>query len=180
MTAFYQLFEDGGWVLPPLLLCVAMLWWLLGVRLIDVWIPKASPQEVIKEPSKFYALGQFAKKAQIFHHDAMRMNAEFTRLQFKLDGHRSLIKTLTAIAPLLGLLGTVTGMMETFRGLGDSALFSQTGGVAGGIAQALLTTQVGLIIAAPAIIIGKYIDRLSASTWKRSHDILKWVKQCDG
>ena len=50
-------------------------------------------------------------------------------------------------------------MIETFRGLGESALFSQTGGVAGGISEALLTTQMGLAVAIPAIVVGRILDR---------------------
>ena len=179
MSSIHQMFEDGGWVLPTMLCCVAMLWWLLGARLAAVWIPKASPKDVLSHPERYSVLGEFAKKVSSHSVHPSLIQAELIQLQSKLEGQRSLIKTLTAIAPLLGLLGTVTGMMETFRGLGQSALFSQTGGVAGGIAQALLTTQVGLIIAAPAIIIGRYIDRLSANAWNRSLAILEWVKQCE-
>ena len=72
-----------------------------------------------------------------------------------------LIRSLIVIAPLLGLLGTVSGMVETFKGLGQQNLFSQSGGVAGGIAEALLTTQIGLIVAAPAIIVNRMLDKQS-------------------
>ena len=71
------------------------------------------------------------------------------------------IGMLAAAAPLLGLLGTVSGMVETFKGLGQQSLFSQSGGVAGGIAEALLTTQIGLIVAAPAIIANRMLDKKS-------------------
>ena len=60
----------------------------------------------------------------------------------------STIKVLGAIAPLLGLLGTVTGMIETFQmitlfGTGDPKL------MAGGISEALVTTMLGLFVAIP-------------------------------
>ena len=59
---------------------------------------------------------------------------------------------LAAIAPLLGLLGTVTGMIETFQsitlfGTGDPKLMS------GGISQALVTTELGLAVAIPVLLI---------------------------
>jgi biopolymer transport protein ExbB len=57
---------------------------------------------------------------------------------------------LTAVAPLLGLLGTVVGMSETFRGAGELSN-ATTGRVAGGISTALVTTQFGLIIAIPGL-----------------------------
>jgi biopolymer transport protein ExbB len=62
-------------------------------------------------------------------------------------------------APLLGLLGTVSGMIETFRSLEDMALFSQSGGIAGGISQALFTTQLGLAVAIPGLIIKGHLDK---------------------
>ncbi|MEC8423819.1 MAG: MotA/TolQ/ExbB proton channel family protein, partial [Myxococcota bacterium] len=61
--------------------------------------------------------------------------------------------------PLLGLLGTVTGMIETFRSLGKMELFTQGGGVAGGIGEALLTTQMGLAVSVPGLIVGRLLDR---------------------
>jgi biopolymer transport protein ExbB len=72
---------------------------------------------------------------------------------------RARITTVVTIAPLLGLLGTVTGMIETFNSLGDMTLFSQTGGIAGGIATALFTTQMGLVVAVPGVIIKFLLDR---------------------
>ncbi len=63
------------------------------------------------------------------------------------------------LAPLAGLLGTVTGMIETFRSLADMALFTQGGGIAGGIAEALLTTQMGLAVSVPGLVVGRALDR---------------------
>lgn len=67
-----------------------------------------------------------------------------------LERHLALIGVLAAIAPLLGLLGTVTGMMATF----DIISVFGTGNaraMAGGISEALVTTQTGLIVAIPGL-----------------------------
>jgi len=69
----------------------------------------------------------------------------------KLEHGHSLIKLFSAIAPLLGLLGTVIGMIATFQsislfGSGDAKL------MAGGISQALVTTVLGLIVAIPLLL----------------------------
>lgn len=69
------------------------------------------------------------------------------------------IRAIVAVAPLIGLLGTVIGMIETFDSLATAQLFSQTGGIAGGISQALFTTQLGLIVAVPGLIIGNMLDK---------------------
>jgi biopolymer transport protein ExbB len=50
-------------------------------------------------------------------------------------------------------------MIETFDSLASASLFSQTGGIAGGISQALFTTQLGLVVAVPGLIIGRLLDR---------------------
>ena len=83
-----------------------------------------------------------------------------------------MIRTIVTVAPLAGLLGTVIGMIETFDSLGDMALFSQSGGIAGGISQALFTTQMGLAVAVPGIIIGRVLDRREA-TFRGELDQLK-------
>ena len=60
------------------------------------------------------------------------------------------LAALTAIAPLLGLLGTVVGMIQTFDAV--AAVGGNTGGrVASGISQALITTQFGLVVAVPGV-----------------------------
>lgn len=83
-----------------------------------------------------------------------------------LERGNSLIKLLAAIAPLLGLLGTVTGMIVTFQaislfGTGDPKL------MAGGISQALVTTVLGLVVAIPLLFSHSIIAYLSRSTIHR-------------
>jgi len=68
----------------------------------------------------------------------------------KIERGQPIVKLLAAIAPLLGLLGTVTGMIVTFQaitvfGTGDPQL------MAGGISQALVTTVLGLVTAVPLL-----------------------------
>ena len=72
------------------------------------------------------------------------------------------IKLIATVAPLLGLLGTVIGMIETFQaitlfGTGDPKL------MAGGISQALVTTMLGLIVAAPLLFLHSYAENYSKS-----------------
>jgi biopolymer transport protein ExbB len=72
------------------------------------------------------------------------------------------IAVTAAISPLLGLLGTVSGMIETFKmmtlfGSGDPAV------VSGGIAQALVTTELGLVVAIPALILNAVLSRRAKS-----------------
>ena len=70
----------------------------------------------------------------------------------------SVLAIFGVVAPLLGLLGTVTGMIETFRvitlfGTGDPKLMS------GGISEALVTTELGLAVAIPIMLLHTYLSR---------------------
>lgn len=80
--------------------------------------------------------------------------------RFHLHRYARVIQTLIMAAPLLGLLGTVSGMIETFDSLADMTLFSaQSGGIAGGISQALTTTQLGLGIAIPGLLVDRLLEQ---------------------
>jgi biopolymer transport protein ExbB len=87
----------------------------------------------------------------------------------KLERCHSLVKLLAAVAPLLGLLGTVTGMIETFQsitllGTSDPKL------MAGGISQALITTVMGLCVAIPLLFCHSFIS-------SKSQAILQLIQQ---
>lgn len=74
-----------------------------------------------------------------------------------IDKYGSFVLVIAAVAPLLGLLGTVTGMISTFDiiteyGTGDPKLLS------GGISEALVTTMLGLIVAIPLLLLGNLLS----------------------
>ena len=74
------------------------------------------------------------------------------------ESRLNLLSSVISISPMLGLLGTVTGMIRAFTniskyGTGDAAI------VADGIAEALLTTAAGLMIAIPVIVVYNYLNR---------------------
>lgn len=76
----------------------------------------------------------------------------------RLERFQGALKVCAAVAPLLGLLGTVTGMINTFQvitlhGTGDPRL------MAGGISEAMVTTQVGLAVAIPIMIVAAFLGR---------------------
>ena len=77
-----------------------------------------------------------------------------------INRYSFLVMTIVILAPLIGLLGTVLGMIETFDALQTSAMFSQGTSISGGISKALFTTELGLIVAVPGLIAGKSLDRL--------------------
>ncbi|MEM5300017.1 MotA/TolQ/ExbB proton channel family protein [Burkholderia sp. JPY481] len=69
-----------------------------------------------------------------------------------------LLETIVTAAPLLGLLGTIVGMMHSFRLIGGDGVVSPSG-VSGGVAQALVATAIGLMIALVALFAFNYFSR---------------------
>jgi biopolymer transport protein ExbB len=99
-------------------------------------------------------------KRRTFDQGLDRITIESLRLRqgTHLDSYTKMIIILASVAPLLGLLGTVGGMISTF------AVISQFGtgnakALASGISEALITTQTGLIVAVPGLFLANYLDR---------------------
>ena len=76
-----------------------------------------------------------------------------------IDRRMRFVSSLVAAAPLMGLLGTVLGMLRTFYGIATSAGAETVGGVAAGISEALVTTQTGLTISLPGLFLVMLIQR---------------------
>jgi biopolymer transport protein ExbB len=89
---------------------------------------------------------------------------ELARFQ---QGMATLDTCITA-APLLGLLGTVTGMMRTFGALGGGDVTAAAGTITGGVAEALIATACGLVIAVSALPLYNYIN---ARTEEAKHEV---------
>lgn len=187
-------FEAGGFVMPPLAVGTVLLWYVLGVRAVTLDRGDLRPLAALLAFHRGEALAgrdvdvhgivaTAAARASRYmaaphrpraRHSLMRrMDELFADLEADMHRGRSLVHSVVVTAPLLGLLGTVTGMVETFASLAEMALFSQGGGVAGGVAQALLTTQVGLVVAIPGI----FADRLLARKQRRLQAELDELKE---
>ena len=163
--------DAGGWVMPPLMLATVVLWFALGYRFAALRRgTKRGARNLLRRfeqgklPHHDGVLVDAARKAlhlSITEGDDLRPHLDdaFAETERELGKYRVLITSIVLAAPLLGLLGTVIGMIETFDSLGDMSLFSQSGGIAGGISQALFTTQMGLAVAIPGLIVSGMLDR---------------------
>ena len=74
-----------------------------------------------------------------------------------ISGNLTMLGTIATISPLLGLLGTVVGMITAFTGLTETA-GANPDLLAAGISQALITTAFGLLIAVPGLVLHKYFE----------------------
>ena len=88
--------------------------------------------------------------------DASLLVALLNAMRQQTRAYINTVKTVVAICPLLGLLGTVTGMFTTFDGIaaGESSKFAI---IISGVSEALITTQGGLIISIPAFVLLSFI-----------------------
>lgn len=174
MSIWQQLlgyFQDGGYVMPPLVFATIVLWWTLGYRMMALrrgtlrgTRPLVFRYLKDKMPSQngviVRALHKGMKlRAQKLPDLRRHLDDAFSEEEREIKKYKTLIKTIVLVSPLLGLLGTVAGMIETFDSLADMSLFSQSGGIAGGISQALITTQMGLAVSIPGLIVNGILDK---------------------
>ena len=136
----------------------------LPVNLVaDVWrlaSTKQLTEEKVREYQQGSPLGRVVAAGLLNRHkdrDAMKESIEEVggQVAHELERYLNALGTIAAITPLLGLLGTVVGMIKVFTnittvGVGNPAQ------LAGGISQALITTASGLMIAIPALIFYRY------------------------
>ncbi len=193
LEQFFVYMRSGGAVMWPLFIAVIVLWYALGFRYHALQRgSKKSVRTLIRkfregkrEESK--GLMDSAVIDAIAIVDANGANTLSRRLiddafyayQREIKQYSKVVKTIVVVAPLAGLLGTVIGMIETFDSLASAALFSQTGGIAGGISQALFTTQFGLVVAVPGLVIGRLLDR-KASTMELELEQIKDILCSEG
>ena len=174
-TSLYDTFtgyvEAGGFVMPPLVAGALVLWYAIGYRFMALQrgsrhhvrtLVRDYQQSLARVPrgviDQAARLGVRAAESYPEHVGDVLHSAFFPYYQDLKKG-RTVIMGIVTVAPLIGLLGTVAGMIETFDSLGDMTLFSQSGGIAGGISQALFSTQMGLCVAIPGVIVGRLLDR---------------------
>lgn len=186
-----HVYKGGVWIMP--ILAFALVALLIAIaRGITLWsLPKVklySPSsllELIQDSAAPKALGKMqmallniAKQSRT---DLERDDQLFQQLQqdkVTLEKRLTAIAITASVAPLLGLLGTVSGMIETFRmmtifGSGDPEV------VSGGIAQALITTEMGLVVAIPALVIHAILSRRAKAYYSQLENFALMLSQAE-
>ena len=168
-----ELVQSGGWLMVPILLCsvaamaiiVERLWSLQRERVVPAdlaaraweWVRTGTLTEeriqALREGSPF---GRILAAVLASRHLDREMMKEYIEevgrhVAHELDRYLNALGTIAAISPLLGLLGTVIGMIKVFavitaQGVGEPRV------LAGGISEALVTTAAGLTVAIPSLL----------------------------
>jgi len=170
----------GGPFMWPLLACSVLIIaisiersWFLQKRLVT---PKGLSQQVVnlvdkglltdkqkEEISNLSSLG-FLLISCIKYKDLQRDNLESKieekaiEVKYVLERNLNMLGTIATISPLLGLLGTVVGMITAFTGLTETS-GANPDLLAAGISQALITTAFGLLIAVPGLVLHKFFEQ---------------------
>jgi len=157
MSDVQWVFAQGGWVSYALAFVSALLWSAIILR--ALLLRRSGPLDIDATPKGRNVLADFLREARNLRGEPGRLDQLAQRTYRRLGYMRSPIRTLVAVAPLLGLLGTVIGMVEMFGSMQGSLGPSGESTVAGGISTALVTTQLGLVISAPGLIAAHMLTR---------------------
>ncbi|MFN9967885.1 MAG: MotA/TolQ/ExbB proton channel family protein [Lysobacteraceae bacterium] len=172
-----ELVIAGGWVMVPILLLAVAA---LGISLERLWTLRR--REVLP-PGLGDEVRQWARGRQLDpkHVDVLRGNSPLGALLaaaldvrhrgrdvvkeriedtgrhvvHELERFLPMLGTIAAVAPLLGLLGTVLGMIQMFLGILEAGV-GDASRLAGGIGQALVSTDAGLLVAIPALVMHRF------------------------
>jgi len=188
----------GGPVMIPLLLCSVLMVAVSLERLVYLLRCRVDTEDLMDDiklalqQGKILEAIQIAKKtrgpvaavlaAGIAHYDKdkqfIRERLEEVAYEevFRMERRLGLLDAIITAAPLLGLLGTVTGIINSFQVISAVGGLDDTLALSSGIAEALITTATGLIIAIPGTLIYSYlsglIDRIVVDINKRSSELL--------
>jgi biopolymer transport protein ExbB len=160
INEFLQPIIDGGWVMVPLFL-LGLITFGLGFRLI-LWLLPVRGTKVTDEQCRRWVADPSTAGEQIreilLYTSAGEDSVENIRSRFeevrltelpRINVNLNVLNVLVATAPLLGLLGTVLGMLALFGALATGNAGRMTELVADGIRVALITTEMGLFLAIP-------------------------------
>lgn len=176
----FEIIAAGGWLMLPIILCSLAVvgislerFWTLNPEKIapknllgEVWNNIRAKQldaESLKQLKQGSALGAIlAAGISNSRHgrDVMKDSIEEAAngVIHDMERYMSALGTIAAVTPLLGLLGTVFGMIEVFTSIMVQGT-GNAGALAGGISQALITTAAGLCVAIPAMIAHRFFQR---------------------
>ena len=197
----FEIVKAGGIVMVPLILCSILAAAITLERLWTLRSQRVVPEELVDKvwrwvenrtlsDKQILALQQHSPLGRVLaaglanrHRDRSLMIEAIEdagrHVAHELERYLNALGTIAAISPLLGLLGTVTGMIRplnaiTVAGVGNPAA------MASGIAEALITTAAGLIIAIPALVAYRYLrGRVDGHVIDMEKESLKLVQAID-
>jgi biopolymer transport protein ExbB len=174
-----ELMYAGGWLMAPILACSVLAtaivierawtlrrWRIMPERLVErIWRlhqEQRLNEVAIAQIRDGSPLGRLLAAGLVnrhHSHEVMKeaINDAGRHVVAQLERFLNTLGTIAAIAPLLGLLGTVLGMIDVFGVIMEAGV-GNAGVLAGGISKALITTAAGLSVAIPALMFHRFFD----------------------
>jgi len=174
----------GGWLMAPILLCSVIALAITIERFYNLREPKIHPQDFVTKMKKLLnerkineaiaiCSNSFSPISRIMETGVLKIGScrdeikeaiehAGKRESSHLHKYLAVLATIAGIAPLLGLLGTVTGMIKAFQVIAVKGVGHPTA-LAGGISEALITTAAGLVVAIPTLVAHNYFFKQANS-----------------
>ncbi|MFK7890585.1 MAG: MotA/TolQ/ExbB proton channel family protein [Granulosicoccus sp.] len=173
----WEIVTAGGWLMLPILICSIVAMAIIGERFFTLRIERVLPENLVADvwrmastrqldDDKIREIEQASPLGRVLAAGLLNRSEDRELMKSSIEevgGHvahelaryLNALGTIAAVTPLLGLLGTVVGMISVFTnittvGVGNPAQ------LAGGISQALITTAGGLMVAIPALMFYRY------------------------
>lgn len=181
LQTMISFFTKGGLFMWPLLVCSIVTVTTIVLSVLNLREEKVLPLIVVSEIERLTPGGSAERLTRLLNTDGSSLariaryalqhvrwsraeNIEFAQTQAKaelvrLERGLIVLEVVTGIAPLLGLIGTVSGLVQVFSGLGLSSGAADTKAVALGISMALNCTVFGLSIAVPSLVAFSYFSK---------------------
>lgn len=192
----------GGWLMVPIILCSIAAFAIIGERFWALQSEKIAPVNLVSGIWKLHQQGklnnqhieQLHRSSPLgrilaaglvnMNHDRVVMKEVIEesgrQVVSELERYLNTLGTIASITPLLGLLGTVIGMIKVFsaitaHGVGDPTI------LAGGISEALITTAAGLSVAIPSLMFYRHLrGKVDLLVLKMEEESLKLVEVIHG
>jgi biopolymer transport protein ExbB len=198
----WEIVVAGGWLMLPILLCSVAAAAIIGERFWALQRKRIVPANLVAQIWQLQRAGQLdaahiaalressplgrvlAAGLVNLRHDREVMKESITetgrQVVLELERYLNTLGTIASITPLLGLLGTVIGMIKVFTAI-TAAGVGNPGVLAGGISEALITTATGLSVAIPSLMFYRYFrGRVEALVLKMEEEALKLVEVIHG
>ncbi len=195
----FEFLKAGGFLMLPILICSVIALAIVIERFLTLKPRNIVPENIISKAHKLAAGSQTPSKKEIANirnssligkvlaaglessqlpRHIMKENLEETgrHVAHEMDKYMTTLGTIAAVTPLLGLLGTVVGMIEVFSVITKLGVGSPAD-LAGGISTALITTAAGISVAVPALIFHRYFKgKINDYVVRMEQEALKLVE----
>lgn len=198
----FELVTAGGWLMVPIIACSIIAFAIIAERLWTLRVKRVIPRQLVAQVwdqakgkkldvERLQDLRAGSPLGRILAAGLMNRNASREIMKeaiedtgrhvvHELERYINTLGTIAAISPLLGLLGTVIGMIQVFSTITTHGV-GNPGALAGGISQALITTAAGMVVAIPSLMAYRYFrGKVSMLVIRMEQQALRMVEVLHG